>query len=358
VNTVAITQDTTFYAVWRKDAFIDITSVADATLKTWQGEKNSNYGTASNLLMRAPGNTGTNGQFGQLFTSTSTTDGTDIKTALVRFDISQHKNLPVNSIQLRMAYQGYENGTAASNITFSTARANWITAENSVTWVNWNKTVYTGTGLVAAASQIASSSANGTQVNFDVTNLFNEVPADDNTISFALSVNNTAADYRLYSKEGAGTNPALRPTLRFNLTPEPDYAVTYDLNGVNGKAPIQPTLEAGMTFAAAPVLSPLLKEWNTKTDGSGTSYKPGDTVAMPAENLTLYAIWIDAQSLVAAYNDKGALISVSQYVPDVKGYPSDDVVNGLISAGAASIRAFIWDFNFIPLTDEMVIYKK
>jgi hypothetical protein len=219
--------------------------------------------------------------------------------------------------------------------------------------------VYTGTGLVVAANQIASSSANGTQVNFTVTNLFNAVPAADNTISFAITVNNTAADYRLYSKEGAGTNAALRPTLRFNLTPEPDYAITYDLNGLSGKAPIQPTLDAGKTFAAARSMGVLFKEWNTKADGSGTSYKPGDLVTMPASDLTLYAIWIDGwQVFIAAYDDTGKMLSVGSYVPDGNGYPPDNVVNGLISAGVASVRAFLWDSNFIPIVDAMIMYEK
>ena len=357
VANVVINEDTTFYAIWQKDAFIDIPVAADAGLKTWQSEKNSNYGSQSNMLIRETNNTGTNGQFGQFFTNTSTSDSTDIKTALVRFDIAQYKDVPYNSVQLRTAYQGSENGTAASNITFAAARADWTTSETSVTWVNWNKTVYIGTGLVVSSNQIAGNSANGTGVNFTVTNLFQAVPAANNTISFAITVGSSTADYRLYSKEGAGTNAALRPTLRLNMTPTPDFTVTYDLNGLNGKAPTQPTLEAGKTFAAAPSLGLLFKEWNTEADGSGTSYKPGDIVTMSGEDLTLYAIWIDDwQAIIASYDSAGALMSVSPFVPDANGYPTKAIVNELVAEGAASVRAYLWSTDFVPLDAVKIVY--
>jgi len=38
--------------------------------------------------------------------------------------------------------------------------------------------------------------------------------------------------------------------------------------------------------------SKVFKEWNTKTDGTGTSYDPGDSVEVTAD-ITIYAIWDD-----------------------------------------------------------------
>ena len=78
---------------------------------------------------------------------------------------------------------------------------------------------------------------------------------------------------------------------------DPDYMVTYDLNGGTGTAPIQSTLDASQTFTAAKgtgITGPdgrLFAEWNTKADGTGISYRAGDTVTMPAADLTLYAIY-------------------------------------------------------------------
>jgi len=387
----AINADTTFYAVWTKAAYVDIYSVADAGLKTWQSEKNSNYGSATNMLVRAPANTTTNGQFGQNFTSTSTSDSTDIKTALVRFDITNYKDIAVNSVQLRTAYQGNENGTAPTNITFSCARANWTTSETSVTWSNWNKTVYTGTGLVVAANQIASSSATGTQVNFTVTALWNAKPAADNTISFAITDSSSACDMRLYSKEGGSSNAALRPTLRLYVDAAADYTITYDLNGGSGVAPIQPYLEAGKTFAAASARGltgpsgKIFKEWNTAADGSGAGYIPGAAVTMPAANLTLYAVWTTDRGIIlsvqnhptsnmigvvtvrasdlakstiviAAYNASGKLIKIGTFQLDASGGQEQDVATGFLYTGAASVKVFLWDPDFIPLCADKTVF--
>jgi hypothetical protein len=86
--------------------------------------------------------------------------------------------------------------------------------------------------------------------------------------------------------------------LLFEIDVAPDYAVTYDLNGGIGRAPIQPELEAGMVFAAAypdriapPDGDMYFAGWNASADGGGMGYQPGEMVAMPDDDLTLYAIW-------------------------------------------------------------------
>ncbi len=38
--------------------------------------------------------------------------------------------------------------------------------------------------------------------------------------------------------------------------------------------------------------------WNTAANGSGTAYAPGATFSMPAENVTLYAVWVRSSYLV------------------------------------------------------------
>ena len=44
--------------------------------------------------------------------------------------------------------------------------------------------------------------------------------------------------------------------------------------------------------------------WNTNAAGTGTDYMPGDSITMPAANVTLYAMWLDA-SIEIAYNANG-----------------------------------------------------
>lgn len=388
VGSIAITKNTTFFAIWEKDPWIEVTASADVGMKTWQGEKNTNYGGDTTMLMRRPGNSASYGQFGENFTNTSTSDSTDIKTSLVRFDIEQFKALNIKSAQLVLWYQSVGNGTAATNFRVLATRASSNWGEKQVTW-NTKPAYYVSEGT-AQSNQIASS-ATGTALTTDVTSFYNAVPSDENQLSIALTVDASTADYSFTTREGASANPSRAPRLRFEVDVAPDYMITYDLNGGSGNAPIQPTLEAGMTFAAVRALDltgpagKLFKEWNTKADGNGTSYNPGDIVTMPEKDLTLYAIWVDATAMIAtydtfldrvgivtvrslepdntvlvlaAYDDNGAVKSVSEYPLDANGGQEQDIITGFNYAGAASVRAFLWSKEFLPMSELKEIYKK
>ena len=68
------------------------------------------------------------------------------------------------------------------------------------------------------------------------------------------------------------------------------YTVTYNANGGSGSAMSNST-GASISLKSNGYTAPSgtnFVEWNTASDGSGTSYKPGQTVAA---NLNLYAIW-------------------------------------------------------------------
>ncbi|WP_164716410.1 glycosyl hydrolase 53 family protein [Paenibacillus whitsoniae] len=86
-------------------------------------------------------------------------------------------------------------------------------------------------------------------------------------------------------------------TLEFNIKDLTTHQVTYDINGGSGAMPVEIAKAAGDTFAAAEVAGVTapqgkrFKEWNTNRDGNGTAYTAGAEVTMPADNLTLYAIW-------------------------------------------------------------------
>ena len=113
------------------------------------------------------------------------------------------------------------------------------------------------------------------------------------------------------ASNGSGTSYAPGATVTMpagNLTlyaiwetiPVTTYTVTYNLNGGSGTTPTEAAKTAGATFAAAAITgitAPAgmqFKTWNTASNESGTSYAPGATVTMPANNLTLYAIWEEA----------------------------------------------------------------
>ena len=71
------------------------------------------------------------------------------------------------------------------------------------------------------------------------------------------------------------------------------YAVKYDANGGSG-APAAQTKTEGADLKLSTTVpangTQIFKEWNTKKDGTGTKYLPGDTYKANA-NVTLYAQW-------------------------------------------------------------------
>jgi len=90
----------------------------------------------------------------------------------------------------------------------------------------------------------------------------------------------------------------------FQVTAEvTTYLVTYEGNGGTGTSPVESGKIAGAAFevASTGILNApggkRFKEWNTRADGTGTGYLEGAIVTMPAESLTLYAIWEDIPSL-------------------------------------------------------------
>ena len=296
VDTMKFTEDTTLYAIWNKDPRVAIRTEADAGTQTWQNEKNTNYGSAGTMLMRQHSNTAEYGMFGEKFTSTSTSDGTDMKTVFIRFDVSELKAQAVKSVSLSLHYAGNQNqpGNNEIKLLATTAGSDW--QENRITWVN-RPSLLDPAHIVESETFTAAS--NGSQmVELDVTEFYKALAEDENQITFAVTANSNARDFRLTSKEGAtGTNASRAPRLLAEVEKEPDYAVTYDLNGGTGKAPIQSTLDTGASFAAAAgtgIAGPngtQFAGWNTKADGTGTGYRVGDAVTMPQGGITLYAVY-------------------------------------------------------------------
>lgn len=299
LDKLQVEEDTVLYAIWTKDPYLYIRTNGDTTMKTWQTEKETNYGLDSNLLIRQNNDTKSYGQFGEKFKNTSTSDGTDIKTSLVKFNVKDLKDENIKSVKLALYYNGNENQPTTKDIKILAVRAASDWSENKVTWSNKYPELI-NPDVIAESAQFQATKDAGLAVELDVSKLYESLSGEETEIAFAITANSNACDFRIMSKEGAtGSNASKAPRLLVEVEKEPDYMVTYDLNGGTGTAPIQGTVNAGESFKAAGgqgIEGPNGKQfagWNTKADGSGTGYRTGDEVVMEAADLTLYAVYKD-----------------------------------------------------------------
>ncbi len=119
----------------------------------------------------------------------------------------------------------------------------------------------------------------------------------------------------------------------------PTYTVTYNGNGnTGGSVPVDSTgYEQGQTVTVLGNTGNLVKAgssfsgWNTLANGSGTSYTQGQTFAIGAANVTLYAKWTINPTYTVTYNGNGA---AGGSVPiDSTGYEQGQTVTVLGNTG-------------------------
>jgi len=132
---------------------------------------------------------------------------------------------------------------------------------------------------------------------------------------------NTQADSfgTAYAPAQTFTMGAANLTLYAMWSANPTYSVTYDGNGyTRGFAPVDATkYQQGQTVTALENTGFLemgghsFTGWNTRTNGGGTTYAPGQTFTMDAANVTLYAVWVmttppPPATYTVTYDDNGA----------------------------------------------------
>ena len=114
--------------------------------------------------------------------------------------------------------------------------------------------------------------------------------------------------------------------------------LTYDANGgINPPASQSAAYDTAVTLSDADSMSrteAVFVNWNTKPDGSGTAYSPGQSYTMPAEDTVLYAVW------------------------DITEYPITLNGNGNTSGPVSITLDFEYDSVFaFPSAEEMEIEK-
>lgn len=102
--------------------------------------------------------------------------------------------------------------------------------------------------------------------------------------------------------------------------------------------------------------------WNTKPDGSGTNYKPGDVIKL-TDNLTLYAQWKEVkEEYTVDFESNGGTSIDSQTVPSDKTAtkPNDPTKQCYIFDGWYTDDGTFeneWDFN-TPINENITLYAK
>jgi uncharacterized repeat protein (TIGR02543 family) len=135
-------------------------------------------------------------------------------------------------------------------------------------------------------------------------------------------------------------------------TQDPTYTVSYSANttGSTGSAPVDSTTYLqGATATVLGNTGTLAKTgytfsgWNSKADGSGSSYAPGVTFAMGTAAVTLYAVW--AQDLGATGTSSATVSDIPQITLTLSGQ-SASLAKGsnmtVTATPSASVESYAW----------------
>lgn len=141
------------------------------------------------------------------------------------------------------------------------------------------------------------------------------------------------------------------------------YTVTYNANGGSGEMAKTTNEIVTSTFTAPN--GKMFKEWNTASDGNGTSYAAGEEVT---DNLNLYAIWKDIQNFdvkfYPGYGENTQIGETQSVILDGKAEkPADPTREGYRFVGwstdgtEANIKT-IEDYVIIEATTFIAVWKQ
>lgn len=199
-----------------------------------------------------------------------------------------------------------------------------VTNTNTQTTVNvqlWFWTIYTcedstnniycniGTDVTSATTKVGSKDISHSTNTGDGWSTNNQTKLYDVTKTYTRGTSDTT--YKVYAKyNGIDMLPSktMYVDTSFKVPALASYTVSYNANGATGTSPSDQKKYYGKNIT---VSSPTkltknghtFSKWNTKSDGSGTSYSAGATYSANA-GATLYAIWTpDTYDVV--YNANG-----------------------------------------------------
>ncbi|MCL2154227.1 MAG: InlB B-repeat-containing protein [Leptospirales bacterium] len=150
----------------------------------------------------------------------------------------------------------------------------------------------------------------------------NLVKSGYNFIGWSANPDSTATDYIPGDLFEMGASNVI---LYAVWSERPTYVITYMANGAESGTipPDNNRYETGQIATVSANVGNLRKSeygfagWNTEIDGSGTDYKPGDTITIGTEDIRLYVKWVKAYSVTYDRNnaDSGSAPVDPAYYP-------------------------------------------
>ncbi len=167
---------------------------------------------------------------------------------------------------------------------------------NNITLARGDYSLYEGVDLVESASRAAHTFVKGNSDRWQ--QVFQDIWISDYEMGHSA--------YTVPIKIRRETSPVYQTAANVTIPAKPSYTVSYNPNGGSG-APGGQTKWYGEDINLQPGTPTRagysFKNWNTKQDGTGTSYNPSQRYTANA-GLTLYAQW-DPNPYTVTYNANG-----------------------------------------------------
>jgi uncharacterized repeat protein (TIGR02543 family) len=234
---------------------------------------------------------------------------------------------------------------------------------NVTLYAKWMANTYTITfypnDAAASGTMLPQSMASGSSANLN-TNGFSKTGW-----SFAGWAT-TSTGVAAYANGVSFTMGSSNDTLYAKWAINQYYVIYFGNNQTDGSTPVTLTLNYQSTFIIAPQ-GTLVKSgyqfagWNTKANGSGTSYAPGALDTIGLANDSLYAKWTP-NTCTVSFNSNGGSVVTAQTVAynSAATLPAPaPTKSGYSFAGWYSDTAFSVNFNFSTLiTASITLYAK
>jgi len=255
-----------------------------------------------------------------------------------------------NLVKSGFVFAGWNTASDGSGETYEENDTFTMGTSDVTLYVRWASAFtvnYNGNGSTGGSVPVDSNNYTPTQI---VTVLGNSGSLVKSGATFTGW--NTAADGTgiSYTQESmfVMSNYSITLYAQWTATVIATYSVSYNGNGnTSGSAPVDTTAyEEAQSFNILGNTGTLVKSgatftgWNTQSDGSGTSYAPGQSADIGAADVTLYAKWSTNPTYMVTYNSNG---SSSGTVPvDSNRYETSQIVTVTANTGNLAQAGYLF----------------